>query len=319
MEILIIANRKNPRSIDALFQLSAYLDSQGIGHSEIDVAELPDSAYPKKATREEAAKRYSGARGYELIVTLGGDGSILHAARLADIYEAPILGINFGHMGFLANTVDEGAIALLADALAGEIIHEKRMNLHVEVECAGDEPIEDVGEEAGAEASEDVADRPSEEINLAQPREFFALNEIAIARGALGHILDFDFSVSGDKVAHMRGDGLIVATATGSTAYSLSAGGPLVGPEHRGMIVTPLAPHTLNSRAIVCEHHDVVELEFAEDGASAAEASLFADGDALHFDSPISRVRIRLGERPTVLLTRREESFYRQIARTFFA
>ena len=86
----------------------------------------------------------------------------------------------------------------------------------------------------------------------------------------------------------MRGDGIIVSTATGSPAYALSAGGPLVGPLHRGMIVVPLVPHTLNSRAIVTEHHDVVEMSFEEGSASAREVALFADGDALEFERPIS-------------------------------
>ena len=84
------------------------------------------------------------------------------------------------------------------------------------------------------------------------------------------------------------------------------------------MIATPLAPHTLHSRAIVTEHHDVVEMCFAEGSASAEEVSLFADGDALEFERPIRSVAVSVGPRPTLLLTRREESFYKQIARTFF-
>ncbi len=293
MNVLIVANRNNGKTLDAMFQIVAYLDMQHIGHAEIDVADLPDSSFPACATPDEIARRYGS--GYELIVALGGDGTLLHAARLADALGAPILGINFGHLGFLTNTAGDGVVPLLADVLADEIIRESRMNLRIEVNCEGDEtePIEN-------------------------PRAFFALNEIAIARGALGHIVEQDFFVSGDMIAHMRGDGLVVATATGSTAYSLSAGGPLVGPSHRGMIVTPLAPHTLNSRAIVCEHHDVVEVRFEEGSASAREVSLFADGDALEFERPISAVRVTVGNRPTILLTRHEESFYKQIARTFF-
>lgn len=290
MHILIIANRKNPRTLDALFQITAYLDSQGIGCSQMDVADLPDCAFPYGGTADtDPADRC------DLIITLGGDGTILHAARLAFALEAPILGINFGHLGFLANAAPDGVIALLADALSGEILSEHRMNLKIEVACAGD------GEE------------PPE-----GPRTFFALNEIAIARGALGHIVDFDFSISDDKIARMRGDGLVVATATGSTAYALSAGGPLVGPSHRGMIAVPLAPHTLNSRAIVAEHHDVVEVRFAEGSSSAREASLFADGDALAFERPLEFVTVSVGEHPTTLLTCRQESFYKQISRTFF-
>lgn len=285
MKIIIVANRNNPKTIDALFQVAAYLDSQGIAHEEIDVSDLPGCALACNMPCSDG----------DLVITLGGDGTILHTARLANAIAAPILGINFGHLGFLANTVEEGAIALIADALAGEIVSEQRVNLNVHVNCFGDE------------------EEPPE-----SPRDFFALNEIAIARGAKGHIVDLAFDVSGDRVAEMRGDGLIVATATGSTAYSLSAGGPLVGPSHRGMIVTPLAPHTLNSRAIVCEHHDVVEVTFEEGSASAREVALFADGDAIEIERPVASIIVTTGERPTTLLTRRDESFYKQVSRTFF-
>ena len=294
MNILIVANRENAKTVDALYQLIAYLDSQGIGHTSLDVTQLPDSAFVYSGKNPTDVSQ-SLESPVDLIITLGGDGTLLHTARLANVIDAPILGINFGHMGFLTNTATDSSIALVAEALSGEINAEQRVNLCVEVICEGDE-IE-----------------PPD-----APRMFFAFNEIAIARGAMGHIVEFDLEVSADRVAHLRGDGVIVSTATGSTAYSLSAGGPLVGPRHRGMIVAPLAPHTFKSRAIVTEHHDIVEVKLAEGSASAREVALFADGDALEFDRPITNVIVRTGERNTVLLNRREESFYKRIARTFF-
>lgn len=293
MNIIIVSNRNNPNTIDALFQIVAYLDSQGIGHHELDVTDLPDSAFACTVTRDEALSRFGGS--CDLVITLGGDGTLLHTARLANVIDAPILGINYGHMGFLANTVENGAIPLIAEALAGDILLEQRVNLHICVQCVGDE------------------EEPPE-----HPREFFALNEIAIARGAMGHIVDFSLDVSGDHVATMRGDGVIVSTATGSTAYALSAGGPLVGPSHRGMIVAPLAPHTLNSRAIVTEHHDVVEVSFEEGSPSSWEVSLFVDGDALEIERPISSIVITTGPRTTAIFARRSESFYKLISHTFF-
>lgn len=293
MNLLVVANRNNPTTLDAFYQISAYADSQGIGHGELDISELPDASFPYSASAEEVRERYGGP--YDLMITLGGDGTILRASRLAFCLGTPILGMNLGHLGFLANTVEKSVIALLTDALAGDILQENRMNLKIEVSCFGD------GEEG-----------------LPNPRIFYALNEIAIARGALGHIVDFDFSISGDKIASMRGDGLIVATATGSTAYALAAGGPLVGPSHRGMITVPLNPHTLNTRSIVAEHHDVVEMRFEEGSASSQEVSLFSDGDALYPYRPIESVRVSIGEHPITLLTQRRESFYKQVSRTFF-
>ena len=227
MRVLFIANKHNAKTVDALFQIAAYCDMQGIEHIELDVSQLPDSSFvygpAQLADIDEAL-----AERIDLVVTIGGDGTLLHATRLSVVLGAPIAGINFGHLGFLTNTVDEGVIALFATILSGEVIREERINLRVRVTCADDEEGQ-------------------------SPREYYAMNEVAAARGAKGNIVDFDFSIAGDHIAHMRGDGLIVATATGSTAYALSAGGPLVGPTFTGMIVAPLAPHTLNARPIVAE------------------------------------------------------------------
>lgn len=292
MNVLMVANRKNGKTIDAMYQIAAYLDAQGIAHAEMDVQDLPDAAYPFNVRAMPGIPEGS----FDLVITLGGDGTILHTGRIAYAIGAPILGVNFGHLGFLANGADDGLLPLVADALADEIIREQRVALCIHVACEGDE-----------------------EEGIDEARDFFSLNEIAIARGAMGHIVEFNLDVSGDRVASMRGDGIIVSTATGSTAYALSAGGPLVGPSHRGLIVVPLAPHTLNTRAIVTEHHDVVEVSFAEGSASAREVSLFADGDALSFARPISSIVVTAAEHPVTLLTRRQESFYKQVARTFFA
>ena len=291
MRVLLIANKNNAKTVDALFQIAAYCDMQGIEHIELDVSQLPDSSFvygpAQLADIDEAL-----AERIDLVVTIGGDGTLLHATRLSVVLGAPIAGINFGHLGFLTNTVDEGVIALFATILSGEVIREERINLRVRVTCADDE-----------------------EGQL--PREYYAMNEVAAARGAKGNIVDFDFSIAGDHIAHMRGDGLIVATATGSTAYALSAGGPLVGPTFTGMIVAPLAPHTLNARPIVAERNDIIEIDMPDD-MQVGDVGLFIDGDTIELDSPIKNVTIMVGPDPTVILSCRKDSFYKQIARTFF-
>jgi len=294
MNILVVSNRNNAKTIDALYQLVAFFEANGINYVTIDVTDLPDAAFPFSGrTVEDVLPTID--KPIDLMITLGGDGTIIHASRLAVMLNTPILGINFGYLGFLANNADNGLLALVADTLAGEVLEEHRQDIRIDVTCVGDEtePIEN-------------------------PRSFFALNDIAIARGAAGHIVGFDFSISGEQIAHMRGDGLVVSTATGSTAYALSAGGPVVGPRHRGMVVVPLAPHTLYSRAIVTEHQDVVEVNFGEDSPSAREVSLFADGDALAFERPISTVTVRMTDTPITLINHRGESFYRHVADTFF-
>ena len=294
VKILIVANRRNPHTVDALYQIMAFCDSQGIDHVELDVVDLPGSDFVYGA-HDLSSVDERLEDGADLVVTLGGDGTLLHSTRLSAVLNAPTVGINFGHLGFLANTATEGVIPLLADVLSGEVIREERMTLHIYVTCEGDE-------------EEGIA-----------PRELYALNEIAIARGTHGNIVDFQFRIAGDHIARMRGDGLIISTATGSTAYALAAGGPLVGCGYRGMIVVPLAPHTLNSRAIVTEHNDIVEVDLPLDaGGQPSEVSLAVDGDSILYDMPVRKVIVKVGERPATILSCRAESFYKHVSRTFF-
>ena len=163
------------------------------------------------------------------------------------------------------NLFDEGVIALFATILSGEVIREERINLRVRVTCADDEEGQ-------------------------SPREYYAMNEVAAARGAKGNIVDFDFSI---------------------------AGGPLVGPTFTGMIVAPLAPHTLNARPIVAERNDIIEIDMPDD-MQVGDVGLFIDGDTIELDSPIKNVTIMVGPDPTVILSCRKDSFYKQISRTFF-
>ena len=291
MRVLTVTNNASPQAIDASMLLAAYFASQGIENQIVSDLDVPTPEQLASGRLEEV-----GIKPFDMAVALGGDGTILRTARMAVVCDAPVLGINFGHLGFLANPADPGVIPLVAAALAGDVTEDKRTNLLVEVVCEGDEEMP-----AGQRG----------------PRQFTALNEVTITRGSCPRNLETSVSVSGDEVCTLRGDGVIVATATGSTAYALSAGGPLVSPGLEGMVVVPLATHTLQSRAIVTERHDVVEagFDFVE-GYTFAEVQL--DGTALSFDTPIERVIVRCGDVPARLLFYKKESFYSRISRTFF-
>ena len=261
------------------------------------------------------------AAGVEMTVVLGGDGTILRTARQIGTSGVPILGVNFGRLGFLANTSDEGVVAVVAAALAGDVVAEQRTNLRIDVVCEGerdrwgdDDLMSDGPDEEGRP---DGAPSASGFPCGSDARTFFALNELAVTRGAHGRIIDFGLSISGAHIADMRGDGLVVATATGSTAYALSAGGPLVSPGFVGLVAVPLAPHTLHSRAIVTASNDVVEMDLSHN-ADTREATLFVDGELLEFERPVRRVYVRRGDTPTVLLRYQREGFYEHAARVFF-
>lgn len=291
MRILTVVNNENPQAIDASMLLAAYFASQGIENQVVSAPNVPTPEQLASGSLQDA-----GIEPFDMAVALGGDGTILRTARAAIMCDAPVMGINFGHLGFLANPCEPGVIPLVAAALAGDVTEDRRTNLLVEVVCEGDEETD------------------LEERGL---RMFTALNEVTITRGSCPRNLETQVDISGDTVCTLRGDGVIVATATGSTAYALSAGGPLISPSMRGMVVVPLATHTLQSRAIVADHNDVVEtsFDFAE-GYTFAEVQL--DGTALSFATPIERVIVRCSDEPARLLFYKKESFYSRIARTFF-
>ena len=314
MRILIVRNNSNSQAVDASLLLATYLATQGLDYTLVDSSDLSC-----RCDHEELNGAL--ASGVEMAVVLGGDGTILRTARQIGTSGVPILGINFGRLGFLANTSDEGVVAVVAAALAGDVVAEQRTNLRIDVVCEGERDRwgDDVGTLDDADEGEGPGGAPfaSGFPCGSDARTFFALNELAVTRGAHGRIIDFGLSISGARIAGMRGDGLVVATATGSTAYALSAGGPLVSPGFAGLVAVPLAPHTLHSRAIVTASNDVVEMDLSHN-ADTREATLFVDGELLEFERPVRRVYVRRGDAPTVLLRYQREGFYEHAARVFF-
>ncbi len=298
MHVLVIRNNSNPQATEASLLLGAYLGMQGIESSLVDSRDLVGPA-------EIGEVRRLVEGGIDLAVVLGGDGTILRTARQIGTAGVPILGINFGRLGFLANASDDGVVAIVAAALADECVREKRANLRIDVVCEGErDPWSD--------------DADGEEPD--GPRTFFALNELAVTRGANGRLIDFTLGVSGARVADMRGDGVVVATATGSTGYALSAGGPLVSPGYDGLVVVPIAPHTLRSRSIVTNGSDVVEVSLLcpSEGSYPREATLFVDGEPIEFPAPVRHIYVRRGDEPTILLRYQREGFYEHVSKTFF-
>ncbi|ANE22910.1 ATP-NAD kinase [Denitrobacterium detoxificans] len=288
MHILVVRNDEGAKAIDASLMISAYLTSQGITCSitnSIDVT--PDYI-----------------EGADMAVALGGDGTILRTAHIVGYTGIPILGINFGHLGFLANDPTDSVIAMVASALAGECTKEERTNLRISVLCEGDD------EDAFDHLSTSPFDRSND-------RSFFALNEICVSRGASGRIIGFDVAFNGDRLANMRGDGMVVASATGSTAYALSAGGPLIAPGFQGLVVVPLAPHSISARAVVTDPNDIVDVTLF-DTPSEKDATLFIDGWHDELPAPIRAVRVQRGSTPTTLLRCNYKGFYVQSKKAFF-
>lgn len=288
LHILITRNSSSTEAVDASVMLMAYLSSQDISVTLVDALDT-DGLNPHD---------------FDLAVSLGGDGTMLQTTHFARESRLPILGLNFGHLGFLVNKTDDGVIAAVAAALAGDVVRDERTNLRIDVLCEGDD--------------EDLFDASFNEPSLLpETRHFFGLNEGAITRGASGKVIDFELGISGGHIANMRADGIVVATSTGSTAYALSAGGPLVAPGFGGLVVVPIAPHTLLARAIVTNIQDVVEINIGNNIASR-EAALFVDGDLIKLDAPMRRLRMSRGANPTIMLQYKHEGFYAHASEVFF-
>lgn len=320
MRILIVRNNFNSQAVDASLLLATYLATQGIDYALVDSSDLA-SALPHPDVVRVVDE------GAALAVALGGDGTMLRTARQIGTAGVPILGINFGRLGFLANPSDDGVVAITAAALAGDVTEERRTNLTARVVCAGefDPYADDEGAaggfdremEGGVHTATDEKAAGDDADGATAARTFFALNEVTVARGASGRIIDFSVGVSGEHVADMRADGLVVSTATGSTAYALSAGGPLVAPGFTGLVAVPIAPHSLVSRALLTSPSDVVEMDLTNNEAGR-EATLFVDGEPVALPRPITRMYIARGDTPTTLLRYRSENFYKRVSEVFF-
>lgn len=176
----------------------------------------------------------------DAVVTLGGDGSILRAVELVGESGVPILGVNFGRMGYLTEVAPDDARAAIGRVLAGDHTIEERMLLTVE---CGDPA-------AGGRAGR---------------RRHVALNEAVVERPAASYALRLGVSLNGEQFTTYAADGLIVATPTGSTAYSLSAGGPVIDPAHRALLLTPVSPHMLFDRSMVVPADSELRLEVLTD------------------------------------------------------
>ncbi len=193
--------------------------------------------------------------GTTLVVSLGGDGTFLRAARVARAADCPVLGVNFGRLGFLLEVAPEEFDDVLVEAIAGTARVELRVGLHVEA--------------PGVDA--------------------FALNELALEKTVPGHMVRVATAVNGEHLLTYAADGIVVATPTGSTAYNLSAGGPVVSPALDVLVLTPVAPHFTIDRSIVIGANEEVELTVLEH----LPALLVADGALLAELPPGSTVRVR--------------------------
>ncbi|HKV06469.1 MAG TPA: NAD(+)/NADH kinase [Candidatus Acidoferrales bacterium] len=214
----------------------------------------------------------------ELLVVLGGDGTLLSAARALASHKVPILAVNLGGLGFLTSVTLDELYPLLEQVLAGKHRTSERMMLDAEIVRDG---------------------KPGERQ--------CALNDAVANKAALARMLDFDVYVDGNHVGRHRADGLVVATPTGSTAYSLAAGGPIIDPDLDAFVITPICPHMLTNRPLVIPDTARIDLDFA-----AAEEPVYMtlDGQIGFQLEPKDRVTITKSKNRVVLIRPPSKTYF---------
>lgn len=239
---------------------------------EHETAEFLSNNNLKTITREEIGKNC------DLLIVVGGDGSLLNAAHAVVDDETPVLGINRGKLGFLTDILPT-QLDKIKEILEGKYTLEKRFLLTSTIKV--DDKI--IG-------SDD------------------ALNEVAIIPDAVPHMIEFEIYIDGTFVCSQDSDGLIVATPTGSTAYALSGGGPILHPQLDAIVLVPMFPHSLNNRPIVVEGNREITVVLASNGPKSPRMS--CDGRAYIASPAGSRIVIRKKAKPLLLVHPLDYSYY---------
>lgn len=219
----VVAKARLERAASHLGQIASWLEARKIQPVfDPDTASLATSA--GATAHYEVAEREELPRLVDMIVVLGGDGTLLGTAGLIAQVKSdiPILGVNFGSLGFLTEVTLPEIFSSLESAVNGTAQVEERMMLRVVVDAGGQRLIDRI-----------------------------VLNDVVVTQGALSRIIELSVSVDGEFMMRVKADGLIIASPTGTTAYNLSAGGPIVHPQVDGLTITPIAPHTLTNRPVV--------------------------------------------------------------------
>lgn len=278
MRVLLSSNPYRDRGLRVALEARRILNNAGaetalclpFAPRKGDRLDLPRQV--KLGSMEEELKRA------DVLLCFGGDGTILHAARDATLHDVPILGVNMGSVGFMAE-LERGELSLLTLLAAGEYRTEERMMLSVRV-LRGEKVL-----------SEDLA-----------------LNDAVISKGSMARVAEVEVLADHMKVSTIMGDGVIISTPTGSTAYSMSAGGPIVEPTSQCIIITPVCAHQLAARAMVLDSSRVITAQIPK--ATRKYLYLSVDGGKATRLNNGDRVEISKSKHCTRLARLADRSFY---------
>lgn len=274
-QFCIVTNRSKDETFSTTEWLVEYLRSKG---KKVCVAEITDGGHERYYTQTKDIPD-----GTECVIVLGGDGTLLKTAHDLRELQVPLFGINLGTLGFLAETELNSIEPALNDLFENNYTIESRMML-----------------------SMTAHGHSKDGQNI-----LYALNDVVITRSGFSRLIRIRVYVNGEFVNEYRGDGIIISTPTGSTGYNLSAGGPVVTPKTELMIITPICPHSLNTRSIIVSSDDVVSVKICEGKKTQDEEAIVTiDGNELIYLQAEDVVEIRKASCRTQLVKLPDINFF---------
>ena len=275
---LFWGRRNKQGSVALAIEIASQLGNRGLDVFIPDRSKMPETL---DACQKVPAKQL--AAHVDLIIAIGGDGTMLDASRGAALHSVPLLGVNRGRLGFLNDISPENLSTAIETLLRGDYVVESRLMLEARIfgKSADKGPL-------------------------------LALNDVVLKTVDTGHMEDFRTTVDGDYVNTHGGDGLIVATATGSTAYALSCGGPIIQPNVDALVIVPIAPHTLSDRPLVVRSSCTIKVT-VDLRPGSRDAQVTCDGDILGTVGTDEVVEIRAASETVQLLHPRGQNFYQQL------
>ena len=271
----LVGKFTDPRVAETAHALIPFLQSRQVEVLFSDDAQIAEEPAGVQRTPEETF----GERA-DLIIAIGGDGTLLYAARLVARHGVPLLGVNRGRLGFLTDVMPNDMFPSIEAALRGELEKDERPLLSACLFAAN-----------GSTA------------------ESLALNDVVLQKLATGRMIDFSTHVNGNYVNKHAGDGIVVASATGSTAYALSCGGPIVEPHLDVLVVAPICPHTLSDRPIIVSAQSTLEFHLLERPDSRAQVT--CDGTVIGEIEPGDRLQVKPAKERITLLHPVGHDYYR--------
>ena len=249
---------------------------------EIEVFFPEQEGIPRELSDVSCLPTHEVPAAVDLMIAIGGDGTLLHAARGVARQGVPLLGINLGRVGFLTDISPEHMLQSIDAILSGDFVEESRLMLQAEIIGKG-----------------------------SQSTPMLALNDVVLKTGQTGHMQDFTTLVDGEYLNTHVGDGLIVATATGSTAYALSCGGPIIQPNVDALVIVPICPHTLSDRPLVVQASSKIEVRVQPRLDNRPQVA--CDGDSLGEMGNDETLQIQVAKETVKLLHPRDLNYYEQL------